>query len=163
MGRPCVGGLFTDEGLVAVRPDCRVISNSYMYYAMQVAAVTVTPATQFRIPLCVLSDTTVVSPTRVANTASRSHSCNTRPERRHPFHARACAQSTMPRLTLRIATLLVSATLNGFRKRTREFQPRPFCFGIFLPATRSRIARRNFSRSAGLSASSLRFIAPAMV
>ena len=34
---------------------------------------------------------------------------------------------------------------------------------IFLPATRSRIARRNFSRSAGLSASSLRFIAPATV
>ena len=52
---------------------------------------------------------------------------------------------------------------NGFRKRTREFQPRPFCFGIFLPATRSRTARRSFSRSAGLSASSLRFSAPAMV
>ncbi len=47
------------------------------------------------------------------------------------------------------------------RKRTREFQPGPFCFGIFLPATRSRIARRNFSRSAGLSMSSLRFIASA--
>ena len=49
------------------------------------------------------------------------------------------------------------------RKRTREFQPRPFCVGIFLPATRSRTARRNFSRSAGLSASSLRFIASATV
>ena len=40
------------------------------------------------------------------------------------------------------------------RKRTREFQPGPFCFRIFLPATRSRTARRNFSRSAGLSMSS---------
>ena len=47
--------------------------------------------------------------------------------------------------------------------RAREFQPRRFCFGIFLPATRSRIARRNFSRSAGLSASILRFIACATV
>ena len=28
----------TDEGLVAVRPDCRVIPNSYTYYAMQLAA-----------------------------------------------------------------------------------------------------------------------------
>jgi hypothetical protein len=44
--------------------------------------------------------------------------------------------------------------LNGFRKRTREFQLRPFYFRIFLPATRSRTARRNFLRSAGLSASS---------
>ena len=49
------------------------------------------------------------------------------------------------------------------RKRTREFQPRPFCFRIFLPATRSRTARRNFSRSAGLSMSSLSFIASATV
>jgi len=49
------------------------------------------------------------------------------------------------------------------RQRTREFQPCPFCFRIFLPATRSRIARRNFSRSAGLSMSSLRFIASATV
>src|SRR4029077_6123057 len=47
------------------------------------------------------------------------------------------------------------------RKRTREFQPRRFCFRILLPATRSRTARRNFSRSAGLSMSSLRFIASA--
>jgi glucose/sorbosone dehydrogenase len=39
----------------------------------------------------------------------------------------------------------------------------PFYFRIFLPATRLRTARRNFSRSAGLSASSLRFSAPAMV
>ena len=49
------------------------------------------------------------------------------------------------------------------RKRTREFQPRRFRFGIFLPATRPRIARRSFSRSAGLSASSLRSIASATV
>src|SRR5216117_347523 len=49
------------------------------------------------------------------------------------------------------------------RKRTREFQRCRFSFGIFLPATRSRIARRNFSRSAGLSASRLRFIASATV
>jgi hypothetical protein len=51
-------------------------------------------------------------------------------------------------------------TVNGkmfARSRTREFQPCPFCFGIFLPATRSRTARRNFSRSAGLSMSSLRW------
>ena len=41
--------------------------------------------------------------------------------------------------------------------------PDPFCFGIFLTATRSRTARRNFSRSAGLSMSSLRFIASATV
>ena len=47
------------------------------------------------------------------------------------------------------------------RKRTREFQPGRFYFGIFLPATRSRTARRNFSRSAGVSMSSLRFIASA--
>jgi hypothetical protein len=49
------------------------------------------------------------------------------------------------------------------RKGTREFQTSRFCFGIFLPATRPRIARRNFSRSAGLSMSSLRFIASATV
>ena len=49
------------------------------------------------------------------------------------------------------------------RKRTRELQSWPFCFRIFLPATRSRTARRNFSRSAGLSTSSLRFIASATV
>ena len=49
------------------------------------------------------------------------------------------------------------------RERTREFQPRRFYFRIFLSATRSRIARRNFSRSAGLSVSSLRFIASATV
>ena len=49
------------------------------------------------------------------------------------------------------------------RKRTGEFQPGRFCFGIFLPATRSRTARRNFSRSAGFSMSSLRFIASATV
>ena len=49
-------------------------------------------------------------------------------------------------------------------EREREnFQPRRFCFGIFLSATRSRIVRRNFSRSAGVSASSLRFIASATV
>src|SRR5438552_6277334 len=49
------------------------------------------------------------------------------------------------------------------RKRTREFQPCAFCFRIFLPATRSRTARRNFSRSAALPMSSLRFIASATV
>src|SRR5262245_57847175 len=49
------------------------------------------------------------------------------------------------------------------RKRTTEFQPRPFCLRVFLPATRARTARRNFSRSAGLSMSSLRFIASATV
>src|SRR6516164_2523664 len=43
------------------------------------------------------------------------------------------------------------------------FQPCPFCFRIFLPATRARTARRNFSRSAGSSMSSLRFIASATV
>src|SRR6476660_1923967 len=42
-------------------------------------------------------------------------------------------------------------------------QPCPFYFRVFLPATRSRIARRNFSRSAGLPMSSLRFIASATV
>ena len=49
------------------------------------------------------------------------------------------------------------------RKRTREFQPCAFCLRIFLSATRSRTARRNFSRSAGLSMSSLRFVASATV
>ena len=49
------------------------------------------------------------------------------------------------------------------RKRTREFQTCRFCFGIFLSATRPRIARRNFSRSAGLPMSTLRFIASATV
>ena len=34
-------------------------------------------------------------------------------------------------------------------RRARELQPCPFCFGIFLQATRSRTARRNFSRSPG--------------
>ena len=48
-------------------------------------------------------------------------------------------------------------------KRSHERATTPFLLCIFLPATRSRTARRNFSRSAGLSMSSLRFIAPAMV
>ena len=47
--------------------------------------------------------------------------------------------------------------------RCERFPIMPFYFGIFLSATRPRIARRNFSRSAGLSASSLRFIASATV
>jgi len=54
-------------------------------------------------------------------------------------------------------------TAKCLSERTRQFQPCPFCFRIFLPATRSRTARRNFSRSAGLSMSSLSFIASATV
>ena len=49
------------------------------------------------------------------------------------------------------------------QKVNERIQPCRFCFGIFLSATRPRIARRNFSRSAGLSMSSLRFIASATV
>ena len=45
---------------------------------------------------------------------------------------------------------------SGHENSSQRLREAPFCFGIFLPATRSRIARRNFSRSAGLSASSLK-------
>src|SRR6476620_6841186 len=37
------------------------------------------------------------------------------------------------------------------------------CFRIFFPATRSRTSLRNFSRSAGLSMSTFRFIASATI
>jgi hypothetical protein len=50
---------------------------------------------------------------------------------------------------------------SGDENSSQRLREAPFCFGIFLPATRSRTARRNFSRSAGLSASRLRFIASA--
>src|SRR5205814_8399274 len=49
------------------------------------------------------------------------------------------------------------------RKRKREFQPCAFCLRIFLSATRSRTARHNFSRPAGLSMSSLSLIASVTV
>src|SRR4029453_4058853 len=41
----------------------------------------------------------------------------------------------------------------GNENSSQRLKEAPFCFGIFLPATRSRTARRNFSRSAGLSMS----------
>jgi hypothetical protein len=40
---------------------------------------------------------------------------------------------------------------SGDEARSQRLREAPFCFRIFLPATRSRTARRNFSRSAGLS------------
>ena len=81
---------------------------------------------------------------------------------------RASRQRKAFQLRLEEASWFSKAQVNRTTKclperRTREFQPCRFCFGIFLPATRSRTARRNFSRSAGLSMSSLRFIASATV
>jgi hypothetical protein len=61
------------------------------------------------------------------------------------------------------ASVANSCSTRPRARKTRELQPCPFCFRIFLAATRSRTARRNFSRSAGLSMSKLRFIASATV
>ena len=45
----------------------------------------------------------------------------------------------------------IAETQPQLQKERENFQPCRFCFGIFRRATRSRTARRNFSRSAGLS------------